>query len=154
MSYTIGQVAKKTGISAYTLRYYDREGLMPFVKRNASGRREFTDENLDLIDLITCLKHTGLQLSEIREFIQLTMQGDATLPTRLNIFKQQQEAVRKQIEQSKKYLAKLDYKVRFFTAACEAGTEAAVSGNCEMPDQPIVIDDRLRIKKSPRSLAQ
>lgn len=146
MAYSIGQVAEKTGLSTYTLRYYDREGLMPFVKRSASGRREFTDDNLDFIDLITCLKDTGMQLSEIRQFVELAMEGDSTLETRLNIFKQQQEAVRKQIEQSQKHLAKLDYKVRFFTAACEAGTEAAVSGDCEAPGQPIVIDESLRVK--------
>lgn len=145
MSYSIGQVAKKTGLSPYTLRYYDHEGLMPFVKRNANGRREFTDENLEFIDLITCLKATGMQLSEIRKFVELAVQGDATLATRLKIFKQQQQAVRKQIEQSQKYLAKLDYKVRFYTAACDAGTEAAVSGDCEAPGAPIVIDDALRL---------
>jgi len=148
MTYSIGQVAEKTGLSTYTLRYYDREGLMPFVKRAPSGRREFTDDNLDFLDLITCLKDTGMQLSEIRHFVELAMQGDATLETRLNIFKQQQQAVREQIAQAKRHLAKLDYKVRFFTAACDAGTEAAVSGDCELPGQPIVIDESLRVKKA------
>ncbi|KRK98492.1 transcription regulator [Secundilactobacillus odoratitofui DSM 19909 = JCM 15043] len=148
MPYSIGQVAEKTGLSTYTLRYYDREGLMPFVGRNAAGRREFTDDNLDFIDLITCLKATGMQLSEIRKFVDLAMQGDATLETRLNIFKQQRQAVQKQIEQSQKYLAKLDYKVRFFEAACDAGCEAAVSGDCDIPDAPIVIDDSLRVNRA------
>ncbi|MTV82335.1 MerR family transcriptional regulator [Secundilactobacillus folii] len=148
MPYSIGQVAKKTGLSTYTLRYYDRKGLMPFVKRSPSGRREFTDKNLDFIDLITCLKGTGMQLSEIRKFVELAMQGDATLTTRLNIFKQQQEAVKAQIKQSQKFLDKLDYKVRFYTAACEAGTETAVSGNCDLPDQPIVINEQLRVKRA------
>ncbi|WP_203651905.1 MerR family transcriptional regulator [Secundilactobacillus yichangensis] len=148
MPYSIGQVADKTGLSAFTLRYYEREGLMPFIKRNPSGRREFSDADLDFIDLITCLKDTGMSLAEIRNFVSLTMQGDSTLETRLNIFKQQQQAVRRQIEQANQHLAKLDYKVRFFTAACDAGTEAAVSGNCELPGQPIIIDNSLRIKKA------
>ena len=87
MSYSIGQVAEKTGLTSYTLRYYDREGLMPFVHRSPAGRREFTDDDLDFIDLITCLKATGMQLAEIRKFVELAMQGDATLETRLAIFK-------------------------------------------------------------------
>ncbi|GAA3603202.1 MerR family transcriptional regulator [Secundilactobacillus similis] len=148
MPYSIGQVAEKTGLTSYTLRYYDREGLMPFVHRSPAGRREFTDDDLDFIDLITCLKATGMQLAEIRKFVELAMQGDATLETRLAIFKQQQIAVKKQIAQAEKCLDKLDYKVRFYTAACDAGTEAAVSGNCEIPGAPIVIDESLRVKKS------
>jgi DNA-binding transcriptional MerR regulator len=147
MTYSIGQVAEKTGLTTYTLRYYDREGLMPFVKRNQAGRREFTDANLDFIDLITCLKDTGMQLAEIRHFVELAMQGDATLETRLSIFKRQQQAVCNQIKQAKQHLAKLDYKVRYYTAACDAGTEAAVSGDCELPGQPIIIDNRLRVKR-------
>ncbi len=71
----IGQVASKTGLSTFTLRYYEREGLLPLIKRNASGRREFSDADLDFIDLITCLKDTGMSLTEIRHFVSLTMQG-------------------------------------------------------------------------------
>lgn len=148
MSYSIGQVADKTGLSAFTLRYYEREGLLPFIKRNSSGRREFSDADLDFVDLITCLKDTGMSLMEIRHFVSLTMQGDSTLETRLNIFKQQQRAVRRQIEQANQHLAKLEYKVRFYTAACDAGTEAAVSGDCELPGQPIIIDNSQRINKA------
>ncbi|WP_207463032.1 MULTISPECIES: MerR family transcriptional regulator [Enterococcus] len=56
LSYTISQVSEKIGVSAYTLRYYDKEGLLPFVKRTSSGRRIFEDSDLEFIAVIYCLK--------------------------------------------------------------------------------------------------
>ncbi|KRN99724.1 MerR family transcriptional regulator [Companilactobacillus kimchiensis] len=70
MAYSIGQVAEKTGLSSYTLRYYDKEGLMPFVHRGNGGRREFTENDMDFVDLISCLKETGMSLKEIRDFVK------------------------------------------------------------------------------------
>lgn len=145
MMYSIGQVAEKSGLSCYTLRYYDHEGLMPFVHRNKAGRREFSEHDLDFIDLITCLKATGMQLREIRKFVEMSMAGDETLADRLAIFKAQQESVHDQMAQLQKHLDKLNFKVRYYEAACEAGTEDAVSGNCEIPDAPITIDDAKRV---------
>ncbi|CAJ1225381.1 MerR family transcriptional regulator [Levilactobacillus zymae] len=149
MSYSIGQVAEKTGLSCYTLRYYDREGLMPFVHRNAAGRREFSEADLDLVDLITCLKSTGMALKEIRHFIELSMAGDASLAERLQIYQQQRAGVDQQIAQLQAYRQKLNYKVRYFEAACEAGTEAAVEGTCDLPET-VTINDALRVKPAQR----
>lgn len=146
MMYSIGQVAERSGLSSYTLRYYDHEGLMPFVHRNKAGRREFSEHDLDFIDLITCLKGTGMQLSEIRKFVEMSMAGDETLADRLAIFKAQQEAVHDQMAQLQKHLDKLNFKVRYFEAACDAGTEDAVIANCDIPDSPITIDDSKRVK--------
>jgi len=85
MAYSIGQVAEKTGLSSYTLRYYDKEGLMPFVHRGNGGRREFTENDMDFIDLISCLKETGMSLKEIREFVNMSMEGNVTLTTIGNV---------------------------------------------------------------------
>ena len=65
MSYSIGDVVKKTGLSAYTLRYYEKEGLLPFVKKNASGMRAYSDEDLRWLTMIECLKDSGLQIKEM-----------------------------------------------------------------------------------------
>ncbi|WP_156314053.1 MerR family transcriptional regulator [Companilactobacillus kimchii] len=118
MAYSIGQVAEKTGLSSYTLRYYDKEGLMPFVHRDDNGRREFTENDMDFVDLISCLKETGMSLKEIREFVNMSMEGNVTLEQRLAMFKKQRDEVMCQIAQSKKYLEKLDHKVKYFEAAC------------------------------------
>lgn len=139
MAYSIGEVADQTGISEYTLRFYDKQGLMPFVQRSSSGRRMFSQDDMDFIGLISCLKDTGMTLSEIKDFVEMTMEGDATLDQRLELFKQQKAAVKRQIAAANKRLEKLDFKVRYFTAACKAGTEAAVEGDCEIPGSPIRI---------------
>lgn len=59
MAYSIAQVAEKTGLSVYTLRYYDKEGLLPFIQRTERGNRSFTDEDLEWIGLINCLERYG-----------------------------------------------------------------------------------------------
>ena len=64
MRYSIGQVAQKMGLTAHTLRYYDKEGLLPFVKKNSSGLRMFSDEDIDWLVVIECLKGTGMQLKD------------------------------------------------------------------------------------------
>lgn len=146
MVYSIGQVAEKTGLSSYTLRYYDHEGLMPFVQRNAAGRREFSEHDLDMVDLITCLKETGMALKDIRHVVEISLEGDKSLAERLQLFRQQRDQVDRQIAQLQAYRRKVDYKVRYFEAACEAGTEAAVEGDCDLPDMPIRINEALRVK--------
>ncbi|MCG0673647.1 transcription regulator [Lactiplantibacillus plantarum] len=75
MTYTIKEVADKVGLSAYTLRFYDKQGLLPFVSRNESGYRAFTDGDLHLLHTIICLKNTGMAISAIRQYISYVMAG-------------------------------------------------------------------------------
>ncbi len=70
LSYSIGQVAQKTGLSAYTLRYYEKEGLLPFVKKSDSGMRVYTDSDIAWLSMIECLKATGMPIKEIRLYIK------------------------------------------------------------------------------------
>ena len=69
MGYKISDISKKTGLSAYTLRFYDQKGLLPFVARDKHGRRHFKDEDLAFLSIITCLKNTGMQLNDIKKFV-------------------------------------------------------------------------------------
>ena len=131
MAYSIGQVAEKTGLSSYTLRYYDKEGLMPFVRRGNGGRREFTENDMDFVDLISCLKETGMSLKEIRQFVNMSLEGDCTLEQRLAMFKKQRDEVIEQIKQSQKFLEKLDHKVKYFEAAVSAGSEDGLEDFCD-----------------------
>ncbi|MCI1857983.1 MAG: MerR family transcriptional regulator [Sporolactobacillus sp.] len=143
MSYSIGQAAKLSGTSPYTLRYYDKEGLLPFVKRDESGRRTFTDHDLNFLSVIICLKNTGMKLAEIRNYVNLCMVGDATLKQRLRLFERQKQLVQLQIKRQAANLTKINYKINYYKTAVKVGTEAAVSGNCEIPDTPITINKAL-----------
>lgn len=70
MSYSIGQVSKKLGVTIDTIRYYDKSGLLPFVNRNDIGRREFTDNDIHLMRTIICLKNAGVSIADISKFIE------------------------------------------------------------------------------------
>ena len=97
MGYSIGQVAKKTGLSVHTLRYYEKEGLLPFVRKNSSGLRIFSDSDLGWLELIECLKATGLHLKGIKQYIDWYIEGDSTLQLRLDMFRQQKIRIEEQM---------------------------------------------------------
>lgn len=122
MFYTIGKVAKKLNISAHTLRYYDKEGLLPFVERNHNGIRIFKDSDFEWLTTIECLKKTGMSIKDIKHFIDLCMAGDATIEQRLQLMQQQRQTVLLQIEQMQEILHKLDYKCWYYETAKAAGT--------------------------------
>lgn len=126
MSYTISEAAEKTGIPPSTIRYYDKEGLLPNIKRK-NGIRVFEDIDLRLMGLLSCLKNTGMPIKRIREYVELTTQGDASLQERYEIIKIQRQFVLDQIEQLQYYLAELDFKDWYYNKALAAGTESAVS---------------------------
>ena len=86
MNYTIKKVSEMTGLSIPTIRYYDKEGLLPDLQRKESGYRVFSEQDLEAIDLIECFKESGLTIKEIRRFMSLVKQGDGTLAERLAIF--------------------------------------------------------------------
>ena len=67
------------GVPASTIRYYDKEGLLPFVGRSSGGIRVFTEKDFEWLRIIECLKKTGMSLKDIREYIELAMQGDETI---------------------------------------------------------------------------
>ena len=75
LTYTIKDVAKIFGLSIYTIRFYDKEGLLPFVSRNKSGNRVFTESDVNLIKTICCLKNTGMQIKDIKKYIDFCMEG-------------------------------------------------------------------------------
>lgn len=126
MSYTISEAAEKTGIPPSTIRYYDKEGLLPNIKRK-NGIRVFEDIDLRLMGLLSCLKNTGMPIKRIREYVELTTQGDASLQQRYEIIKIQRQFVLDQIEQLQYYLAELDFKDWYYNKALAAGTESAIS---------------------------
>jgi DNA-binding transcriptional MerR regulator len=121
MIYTVGEMAKQLDVAASTLRYYDKEGLLPFVERSG-GMRMFKDEDMSWLKIIECLKKTGMPIKEIKHFIDCCMEGDSKIDERLFIIKSQRDAVIKQMEEMQEMLDMLDYKCLYYEIAKEAGT--------------------------------
>lgn len=122
MRYTVGEMAKLLGIPTSTLRYYDKEGLLPFLERSPDGVRIFRDSDYEWLKTIECLKQTGMQLKDIRSFIHMAMQGDNTIKERLSLIRQQRESVCAQIQSLQNTLATLEFKCWYYETALAAGT--------------------------------
>lgn len=130
MVYTIGEMAKKLNVPASTLRFYDKEGLMPFVERSKSGIRVFTDKDYEWLSVIECLKKTGMPLRDIREFILMSMRGDESINERYDLIVKQRGAVEEQIRELSATLEFLNFKEWYYRTAKEKGSTEAVK---EMP---------------------
>jgi DNA-binding transcriptional MerR regulator len=124
MTYTIGEVAKLLNLSVFTIRYYDKEGLLPFIERNSCGKRIFSEADLSTLHIIECLKLTGMPIKEIKRFIDWCSQGDASLEQRYNMFLERKAAVEAQMQELKKTLEVIEYKCWYYKTALDAGTEA------------------------------
>lgn len=120
MEYTIAQTAQKTKLAAHTLRYYEKEGVLPAVKRDKWGNRIFTDDNLEMISLICCLKETGMPIREIKQFVDWQNVGNTTLHNRKSMLLKHKETIIEQISSLQKHLKKIDHKLLYYNDACDA----------------------------------
>lgn len=123
MLYSIGQVADKLNISTYTLRYYDKEGLLPFVDRNESGRRIFKDADFNYLETISCLKEAGLPVKQIASFIGLCLAGDRTLDERYEFLAEQETNLEEKMATLQHTMDFLRWKKWYYKRALAAGTE-------------------------------
>lgn len=124
--YSISDVAKKMKITIPTLRYYDNLGLFPNLKKNKSGNRVFSEEDIEVVRIIKYLKKSGMQLTEIKEFMEWCKKGDSTLDKRLNLFKSQKEKVLKQMNELQETLDLIEFKEWYYLKAIKDGTESIV----------------------------
>ena len=122
MFYTIGEMAQRLNVAPSTLRYYDKEGLLPFVERSSGGIRMFKEEDMEWLRVLGCLKKAGMSLKEIKSFIDWSRQGDATIGQRLDLIEKQRQSVLDQQKQLEDTLLMLDYKRWYYQTAQEAGT--------------------------------
>ncbi|MBB3131104.1 DNA-binding transcriptional MerR regulator [Paenibacillus rhizosphaerae] len=114
MTYTINEVADKFGLSAHTLRFYDKEGLMPFIGRGKSGNRVFTETDLNWVAMVCCLKDTGMSIKEIKQYADWCMQGMQTIDERKTMLADHRKQVVKQIADLKKHLNLIDWKIAVY----------------------------------------
>lgn len=139
MYYTIGEVSNATGIATSTLRYYDREGMFPDMERSSGGIRVFSDRELGTLKVIECLKHAGMSIKDIKEFLGWCQEGDATLPQRRQMFHDRLAEVERQMDELRNTMNLLRYKCWYYDTAVAAGTENAVR---DLPDDEIPEDLR------------
>lgn len=123
MSYTIVEVSKLTGLSVPTLRYYDKEGLIPNINRNENGLRDFTEQDLGTINIVTCIKGAGASIREIKEYMDLCKLGDSTLEARKQFFIEKKRDVEEQMKHLSEIMKTVEMKIKYYEDAIEAGTE-------------------------------
>ncbi len=134
MFYTIGEMAKIVNVPPSTLRYYDKEGLLPFVERTEGGIRMFKESDYEGLCIINCLKNSGMPLKDIKNFMQMVSQGDASIESRLELIEKQRTRVLQDLEKIQQLLKILDYKVWYYSTAKAVGTTAVPR---EMPEENI-----------------
>lgn len=122
-TYSISETGALLNLTAHTLRYYEKEGLLPNIKRTESGIRRYTESDLGVLKVIECLKATGMPIKDIKQFIDWCGQGDASLQQRYNMFLERKAIVEQQMEDLKKVMATIDYKCEYYRTALEASTE-------------------------------
>ncbi|PSL42220.1 DNA-binding transcriptional MerR regulator [Planomicrobium soli] len=122
-TYSIGEVAKELNLTVYTLRYYDKEGLMPFVERTPSGTRLFKESDISALRIIECLKATAMPIKEIKSFIDWCSDGDSSLQQRYEMFMERKAIVEAQIEELQKTMEVIEHKCFYYKVALDAGTE-------------------------------
>ena len=123
MSYSIKQFAEKIGVTVSTLRYYDKEGLLPFVDKKENGTRVFKEKDFEGLAIITCMKKSGLTIKDIKKYMDLCTEGDNTLKERMEIFLERKKIVQKQIEELNNIMETIDHKIWYYEEAIKAGTE-------------------------------
>jgi DNA-binding transcriptional MerR regulator len=123
-AYTIKQVSEKTSLPPHVLRYYENEGLLPGVARSRNGIRRYSENDLEWLALICCLKNTGMSIKQIKNFVELSVMGEKTLKERCELLREHKEHVEDQIREMQKHLEKVRRKIDHFTKQYEdyAGT--------------------------------
>ncbi len=110
----IQQVAEKTGLSIYTLRYYELEGLLSPVTREKNGHRAYSEDDIYSILFVTKLRAAGMPIADIRRYVQLARQGEATAGERLRILEEHKCAVERQLAELTQHLEVITYKIEYY----------------------------------------
>ena len=118
-------MSRLTGLPASTLRYYDKQGLIPNLRRDGNNVRVFTDEDYGQLRIIDCLKRSGLSIKDIKSFIDMAGK-EGMLSGRLEIFRKRREILRKELEDLQGVLDVIEYKCWYYERACEEGSESAM----------------------------
>ena len=130
--YTIGQVSEMFGLPISTLRYYDKEGLFPDIRRT-SGIRRFGEKELEALRVIECLKKSGMEIKDIKQFMEWCQEGSRTYELRKQLFERQKTAVEKEMEKMQETLDMLTFKCFYYEQAIKDGNEDGI--HSMLPDK-------------------
>lgn len=136
--YSIGEVSVMFHLSIPTLRYYDNQGLLIDIERDDSGIRRFNDKTIENIRVIECLKKSGMQIKDIKQFINWCSMGNKTFTLRKDMFIKQRENVKNQIKELEKTLDMINYKCWYYDEAIKDNSESRVK-NLKPEDMPVEI---------------
>ncbi|MBR1606031.1 MAG: MerR family transcriptional regulator [Alphaproteobacteria bacterium] len=131
MEYSIGQVAQRFGLTTHTLRYYDKEGLLS-IRKNSSGLRRFSEEDINRLIIIDCLKATGLRLKEIKHYFDLCRLGEQTLEERRQLFYEQEKRLKQQLVELQQNLARIEFKIKYYNEALRGGEKGIYERNASL----------------------
>ena len=120
--YTIGEVSKMFNLPVSTLRYYDKEGVFPNLKRT-SGIRRFSSTEIDALHVIECLKSTGMEIKNIKLFMQWCEEGPTTYEKRRELFETRKEVLEKELKELQKNMAMIKFKCWYYEQALKEGNE-------------------------------
>lgn len=118
---TIKEVSQKYNISSDTLRYYERVGMIPPVTRTAGGIRDYSESDLDWVELALCMRGAGLPVEAMIEYVKLCQQGDSTIEARMLLLKEQMETLLEQKAQIESTIKRLDFKISRYEEAVKTG---------------------------------
>ncbi|WP_295158239.1 MerR family transcriptional regulator [uncultured Brachyspira sp.] len=111
---TIAEVSKKTSLSAYTLRYYEKIGIIPEVERNENGTRNYSDYDIGWIEFSKCMRSSGMSIEAIIEYIKLYNKGDSTLEERKTLLIKQRENIQEKLNELQSAIDRLNVKIEKF----------------------------------------
>ncbi|MGN0164547.1 MAG: MerR family transcriptional regulator [Lachnospiraceae bacterium] len=120
--YTIGEISKMFGLPVSTLRYYDKEGLFPNMTRS-SGIRKFSESEIESLRVIECLKKTGMEIRDIKQFMDWCAEGPSTYPNRKKLFENRKKALEEQLQELEKNMAMIKFKCWYYEQAIYDGNE-------------------------------
>lgn len=120
-TYSIGEVAKRTGLSTYTLRFYEKEGLLPSIRKNSSGLRRFTEQDLKWLEVIESLKSMGMSLKIIKHYLELYKEGATTVMERKRMILEQKERLEEQMKALQENIERINFKIKYYEIADEIG---------------------------------
>ncbi|MFC4906584.1 MerR family transcriptional regulator [Actinomadura gamaensis] len=114
-SYSPAETAEKSGFSIDTLRYYEKIGLLGGIARNASGRRVFSDDDLNWLGMLRCLRETGMPIAEMLRYSELARGGEETFAERLELLQEHDRRVEAQIRLLRSQQKKIKWKISFYS---------------------------------------
>lgn len=108
----IKKVSEQTGVSADTIRYYERIGLLPRIRRNKSGIRDFSEQDIATLEFIRCFRRAGMSVESLIEYMNLVVQGEGTEEARMHLLQEQRDKLDARIDELLATRNRMDYKIK------------------------------------------